>query len=347
MIHGSSIRVIDQDGREFASITDAVRHYGCEAFSSNASRGIRMRGFYECVSRGFSLRPIKGEKGVIREDEGESRGIAPPALSGALKAIAERYSEDELEMLAKGELHDKSLRYPKVHIHGEHHRIGVMSDTHIGSVYSPDEWIATALRDMEEAGCECVLHCGDLVEGLKTGRMGTQIYELSELGYKAQRDKAVALFSQSSLPIYCISGNHDYFFHENAGANIVEDICEKVENMTYLGHDQADIDVDGATIRLFHGGDGSSYAVSYRSQKLCESFPMGKKPDILLAGHVHKFDWCNWEGVKAISVPCLQMQSGWMRGRKLAAHCGYLILDFEVYDGRVCRLATELVPFEY
>lgn len=327
-------KVIDQDGRIFGSINEALKHYDCIEFSSNASRGLRASGQFNCVSRGFRLT----YKDEVKEE-------TAPTLSGALKAIAERYSKDELEQLAKGEIRDRNLRYPKIHLHGEHHRIGVMSDTHIGSVYTPDEWITSALRDMEESGCECILHAGDLCEGMKQSRLGSQIYELSAIGYKAQRDRAVELFSQSSLPIYCISGNHDAFFSEGAGANIVEDICDRVENMTYLGHDQADLDFEGATIRLFHGGDGSSYSVSYRTQKLCESFPMGKKPDVLFAGHVHKFDWCTWEGVQAVSVPCLQMQSGWMRGRKLAAHCGYLIADIEVYEGRVCRLQLEYVPF--
>lgn len=260
--------------------------------------------------------------------------------------LKQRYSEKELLLLSKGEgLQDKNLEYPEIHLHGKHHRIGVISDGHLGSKYSPIEWHYEAFKSLEKEGCECILHCGDLVEGLTPRRISTQIYELTHIGYKAQRDLAVEVFSKCKLPIYAISANHDFYFNEFAGANIVEDICNQVPNMTYLGHDVADIDIDGITIRLFHGIDGNSYALSYRLQKIVESFTGGKKPHILLAGHVHKYCHIFERHVNAVSVPCLQMQTGFMRGKKLSAHTGFVIIDFDVFEGSVCNFSVKLFPF--
>ena len=260
--------------------------------------------------------------------------------------LKERYTEKELFLLSKGEgLEDKNIKYPEIHLHGRHHRIGVISDGHLGSKYSPLEWHYQAFKTFEKENCECILHCGDVVEGLTPRRISTQIYELTHIGYKAQRDLAIEVFSKSNLITYCISGNHDFYFNEFAGANIVEDICSAVPKMKYMGHDQADIDIDGITIRLFHGIDGNSYALSYRLQKLIESFTGGKKPNILLAGHVHKYCHIFERHINAVSVPTLQMQTPFMRGKKLAAHTGFIIIDFDVINGGVCNFSVKLYPF--
>ena len=78
------------------------------------------------------------------------------------------------------------------------------------------------------------------------------------------------MLKHCDLPLYILSGNHDSWY-KDVGADIVEDICNALPNATYLGNNQADLNLDGATIRLFHGLDGNSYAISYRLQKLVES----------------------------------------------------------------------------
>lgn len=260
--------------------------------------------------------------------------------------LRERYTDKELALLVKGEgLHDKQLDYPTIHLHGKHHKMGIISDGHLGSKYSPIEWHLEAFKTFEKEGCDCVLHAGDMVDGLTPRRISTQIYELTHIGYKSQRDLAIDVFSKSKLPIFVISGNHDNYFKEFAGANIVEDICNAVPKMTYLGDNQADLNIDGVMIRLFHGGDGNSYALSYRLQKLIESFTGGKKPNILLAGHVHKFCYIFDRHVHAISIPTLQMQTGFMQGKKLAAHTGFLIMEFDTFEGSVSNFEVKLYPF--
>ena len=196
-----------------------------------------------------------------------------------------------------------------------------------------------------ENGVEAVLHCGDLTDGVKISRAGTQIYELSEVGFEAQKAKAVELLGKYEVPVYIISGNHDAFYKEFAGANVVASVAQELPNVTHIGDDEADIEIDGVTIRLFHGGDGNSYALSYRLQKLVEAITGGRKPNILLAGHAHKFCYIFERNIHAISVPCLQMQTAFMRGKKLAAHTGFLDLQFDVIDGGICNLAVKLFPF--
>lgn len=334
----NQIKVVDETGQVFESLRSCLMHHGISVSYTNGKTAARLR------RNGFIT--VHGHKFTLVHDEPKGDAAAP--VDPLYAKLKQRYTTKELEQIARGEGIQKSyIPYPEIHLTGRHHRMVVMSDTHIGSIYSPPEWhdvVADFVNDPANR-IECVLHCGDIVEGLKIGRAGTQIYELSELGFDAQRQRAVELMSKYSKPIYIISGNHDMYFKEYAGANIVQSICDAVPNMTYIGHDSADIKVDGCIIRLFHGQDGSAYSLGYRLQKLVESYTGGQKPNILLAGHVHKYVHIFERNIQAVSVPCMQMQTSFMRGRKLAAHTGFLVIDFEVNDGNISSFSVQLFPF--
>lgn len=342
--------VKDDNGNKFPSLTKAAHAYGI-GYLLNGARHRRLKTFGEVTIRDYHFTLVYEEADGEQPAFEKAAPVAPivkaePVIDPLLQQLRNRYSEKELEAIAKGEGLDlRKVDYPEIRLTGRHHRFVVISDTHIGSVYSPEEWHDVVAQFVAENDIEGVFHCGDLVDGLKIGRAGTQIYELSEIGYEAQKQKAVALLSRYTVPVYIISGNHDAYFKEFAGADIVQAVAEQVPNVTYIGKDAADIDIDGATVRLFHGGDGSSYATSYRLQKLVEAITSGHKPDILLAGHVHKFCYILERGIHAISVPCMQMQTAFMRGKKLAAHTGFLLLEFDVQEGRVRNLSLTNYPF--
>lgn len=328
------MRVIDQEGRIYDSIRAFCRERGCAR--SHVKEQLHANGVYVNKTKGITLR-VYDEPICECQDTSQN--------SRLLQIIAERYSEDELKLLSKGHgLEDKNLTYPHICLTGKHHKIGVISDGHLGSKYSHVEFHLNAFETFKNEDCECILHCGDLVEGLNPKRADTQIYELSHIGYKEQRNLAVEVFSQCPIQVYAISGNHDSWY-SSMGADIVEEICNEVPNMQYLGYNQADITIDGAIIRLFHGGDGNSYALSYRLQKLCESFTGGKKPNILLAGHVHKMCYVFDRMIHCVSVPSLQMQTPWMAGKKIAAHTGFLIIEFDSNANGVCNFQFKYYPF--
>lgn len=336
-------KVIDQNGVVFRSTTDACDAYGIP-FGGLVTHSLR-RG--EFVRGNIRLKYYEEPDTPVHADLSQ---VVPASATGSddplWKKMKARYSDKELEQIANGQGIDKrKIVFPEIHLEGKHHKMVVISDTHIGSVYSPDVWHETVSNFVNNSDVECVLHCGDLVDGLKIGRAGTQIYELSEIGFEAQRDKAIELMSKYDKPIYIISGNHDFYFQEFAGANIVKSVCEAVPNMTYVGHDSADIKIDGCTIRLFHGTDGSSYALSYRLQKIVEGINGGHKPNILLAGHVHKMCYIFSRNIHAVSVPCMQKQTKFMEGKKLEAHTGFLLLEFDTIGSNLCNFKLTYYPF--
>lgn len=333
-------KVIDQNGNIFPSISSALRAYGFAVCGPNAMRIYTETGF---VSGKTVLKVYDEEESAPSPD---LTTVAMPQSNPIWDKLALRYSQKELEQIANGEGIDKRrIDFPEIHLTGRHHRIAVISDTHIGSVYSPEDWHKTVSEYVNTHDIECVLHCGDLVDGLKIGRAGTQVYELKDVGFDAQKESSIELMSLYNVPIYIISGNHDAYFQEFHGANLVKAVSDAVPNMTYIGHNSADIDIDGAIIRLFHGTDGSSYALSYRLQKIVEGINGGHKPNILLAGHVHKFCYVFCRNIHAIDVPCMQKQTKFMEGKKLEAHTGFLVLDFDVIDRGVCNLSVQFFPF--
>lgn len=307
------MKVVDSKGNKYSSIAEAAR--AAHRSDSHFGKAIHING------------SVTADNVVYRFDgDTEAESLSEDSVWVKLK---ERYSEKELKLLLRGEglvSHNEEIQIPK--FEGKHYKFLVMSDTHLGSKYSLGEWLPSIFQEAKESGCQFILHCGDLVDGLCPSRAKTHIYELDKIGYKAQKDYAISLFRECELPIYIISGNHDAWYTD-MGANIVEDICNAIPNMMYLGHDQADILLGHAKVRLFHGGDANSYAHSYRLQKIVESYMGGDKPNLLFAGHVHKMCYIFERNIHALDVPCLQRQSAWMKSKKIAAHMGYLIVEFD------------------
>lgn len=335
--------IVDENGVQYPTLLAAATAHGIEP-GGRSYRHLKATGKVVLGGHTFSIAEVDEDGEVLADGDAPRVLVVEDPLAKRLRA---RYSENELEAIANGEgIERTKIHFPEIRLTGVHHRFVVISDTHVGSIYSPDEW-HEVVEDYVNAhpDVEAVLHCGDLVEGLKISRAGTQMYELSEVGFEAQKKKAVELLAKYNVPVYIISGNHDAYYKEFAGANIVHAVAEELDHVYHIGDDEGDIDIDGVKLRLFHGADGNSYALSYRLQKIVEAITGGTKPNILLAGHVHKFCYIFERNVHAISVPCMQMQTAFMRGKKLAAHTGFLDLQFDALDGKVCNLSVTLFPF--
>ena len=276
----------------------------------------------------------------------KERGIKGKSPNKLMREITERYTNDELQAIAKGgRIMPGIANVPIINFGGKHIKIGHMTDTHIGSAYANPERIYQTFEEFKKEKVDFITHSGDVTEGM-SNRPG-HVYELSELGYANQKAKAVEIFSQwTDTDVYAIDGNHDRWFIKSSGAKVVEDIAKEVDNFHFIGHDEGDISLDGrATLKLWHGEDGNSYALSYRLQKILESLSGGEKPNILVAGHVHKYVSVFERNVYAISAGALQRQTPWMRSKRLAAHVGFVIADYWVNDKGVAKMRHQWNPY--
>ncbi len=122
-------------------------------------------------------------------------------------------------------------------------------------------------------------------------------------------------------------------------------------DLKYLGMDEVEVVLEGArgraTMRLFHPGGGTAYALSYRPQKIVESFGGGDKPNLLVVGHYHKMEYIPaLRNVHTIQAGCLEYQSPFMRKLSIEAHRGFwVVLATIEEDGSVTRLRAEAFRF--
>lgn len=227
-----------------------------------------------------------------------------------------------------------------------HLRIGVVSDTHIGNVCTQMSFLHRLYEKFYELGIRDVYHCGDISDGWYPNR-SDQIYELFAHGADRQVEYIVDNYPKlEGLTTHFITGNHDYTFVRNTGYNIGPAISRLRSDMNYLGHNNARVWLTpNCDMELNHPADGSAYAMSYSIQKYIDSMTGGQKPKILLNGHHHKYLAMFYRNIHAIEVPCVEAQTLFMKGKRLAAHIGGLVLNIDVNgDGTIERLGIELIP---
>lgn len=225
-----------------------------------------------------------------------------------------------------------------------HFKALVFTDSHIGHKKFNEAWYYSMLEHAVKEKCDWAWHVGDILEGMYN-RPG-HVFELDCIGFEAQFSKAVRLFNDCPIPIRGITANHDFTFAgiNNAGVDVGQRLQDALPGkFFYLGAEEADEVINGVRVKLWHGRDGASYATSYRCQKFIEQLSGGEKPHILLSGHAHKSVFFECRNVMAIEAGTLCAQTGFMRGKKLAAHTGYWILEVWTNKDGLARLKPEWV----
>lgn len=226
-------------------------------------------------------------------------------------------------------------------------RIGIVSDTHMGSIFHQKTYLQTAYDDFEKQGITHVYHAGDISDGLYTNRPGS-VYELYAIGFDRQLDDIVANYpKRDGITTYFITGNHDATHVMNGGANIGRAISNQRSDMVYLGHNFAKVWLtDKVDMDIEHPGDGSSYAYSYKPQKRIDIIQGGQKPKILIIGHYHKWFSMFYRNIWAFLLASFESQSHFMRGKALVSDIGYLILEIHVNkQGDIIECNPRFKPF--
>lgn len=264
-----------------------------------------------------------------------------------LEKVIERQGLSEAEVIAaiKSSRSTKPTGTTRVPISRSSFSFGYFSDAHIGHEKFNERLFNYMVKFFRKEKPDFILNPGDHLEGM-SGRPG-HIYELNQIGFAAQIKKAAELYSQLPFEHYGIDGNHDQWFYKKNDSGIVvgEGLEQRVPGYHHLGQDEADLNFNGIKVKLFHAGDGSAYAISYKLQKLIESFSGGEKPHIVLSGHYHKALYMFVRGVHGFECGTLCGQSRFMRGKKLPAHMGFGLVKVYYNSRGVERLVHEFVPW--
>lgn len=315
--------------KEYKSTKELPKNFIIPNIHRSVVKGCKANGFY------WSFSPTLSKKIVNEKND----------YDNIMNQLKNKYTVDELKAIVSGhQITKNNIVFPKLNFTGNYIKFGVIGDTHIGSSYTSDSFLIEALKEFKKENVDFICHVGDVTEGM-SNRPG-HIYELSHLGYDAQKKHAINLLSTCDIPMYFIDGNHDRWYIKSNGALIVKDICDAIPNANYLGSDEGNIELNkNITIRLWHGDDGNSYATSYRIQKIVESLTGGEKPNMILFGHTHKEISLFERNIHCVSCGCLQKQTPFMRGKRIAAHVGFHIIELYISETGIRRCKIEWVPF--
>ena len=252
--------------------------------------------------------------------------------------------EGEKKILQK-QVFDLSKRKIVSHpFSGKKVRIGVLSDTHKGSLYSNQEFEDSLIKYFNRKRVDAVYHCGDILDGEKMYR-GHE-YEIEQHGADAQMNFCINTFPKVSSKMYFITGNHDQSYWKTMGLDVGEAMSNKRDDFEYLGQDQAIIKLKPNVIMMLsHPAGGTAYAVSYKSQKLIESFTGGEKPNLLFIGHYHKYDHLFFRNIQCFQVPTTQSQTPFMKRKPTPAIMGGLLLDIFMDRKGISKINSEYLPY--
>lgn len=225
-------------------------------------------------------------------------------------------------------------------------RFALTGDRHHGSLYHHGEALHAFYDFCKREGVKEVYDAGDILDGHKVYR--GQEFELRDVGFEAQMN-GVVKNSPSEVDTFFITGNHDASFKNAAGVPVGSCLGERVPRYRFLGEEQARVRWETPNgkfeLMLIHPGGGSSYALSYRPQKIVESLEGGTKPDMLAIGHYHKAEFMpSYRNVAVLQAGTFQKQTPFMARQGLAAHVGGWIVEVYVGDGHKV-IKAEFVAF--
>ena len=212
---------------------------------------------------------------------------------------------------------------------------GISTDKHIGSKYARLDVIRDTYQWFADEGADRVFDCGNWIDG--ESRFNK--YDLSVIGLEPQIEALIAAVPRhDSLTTYAIHGDdHEGWYGQREAIDIGR-FCESKfrdagrEDWVDLGFMEARIDLVHAetgartSMLVMHPGGGSSYAVSYRPQKIVEALPVAEQPALLCIGHYHKMSVNYFKGTWCVQGGCAQDQTPFARKKGLDFHVGSVLV---------------------
>ncbi len=230
-------------------------------------------------------------------------------------------------------------------------KVGVVSDTHIGSTLQQ----VTALRDFyayaDEKGCAAYLHGGDVLEGIHQAHRDAA-YEQYAHGVDAQVNAVADQYPHSKNAVtYHVAGNHDDWAFQNVGVSSGALIEQRRPDLKYIGYHSAFVDVSGVRFLIQHGSrGGGSYAKSYKPQKLLEGMSDADRntTDVALFGHWHNELYLGrYLGMFGFMLPCFKAQDRFLRSLGKNPTIGGLLLEIEfTRDKRIWNVRPDFRYYE-
>lgn len=231
-------------------------------------------------------------------------------------------------------------------------REGDISDTHIGSNSELVPIQNEAYDVFLQRGISTVNHGGDVSNGspkhnehfkgeVREFRATPLIWDMIKL-----------LPVRKGMQTFMIAGDHDRWFQDAVGLDIVAHVAHARPDIVYLGiQDGKKLEKRLITL-IKHFNWGTGYARSYKPQQVVEDSilkEIKKEPDkfrdkvvVVLSGGGHVYCAMLYKGIIFILLPCLQGRTGFINGLGKISDVGFLIHSVTYSkDGILTRFGTE------
>lgn len=279
--------------------------------------------------------------------------IHPEQLRGAIRRYKARMQANEdrfsLPIVTNRRDVERQAPVPRSNVVQEV-TFGALADSHLGSNYERLDILESLYDIYTERNIERVFHAGNYIDG----ESSVNSDDIHVHGIDGQANYFVSCYpNRPGVTTYYISGDdHEAWFKSIDMGQHVEDIARRQgrTDLKYLGHMEADVPlIEGSerVIRVLHAGGGSSYALTYTSQKIIDGYDDFEKPDILLIGHYHKASYLpNYRGVAIWSLGCQQEQTPFMRKKRLHADLGGWIITVGLNEeDQIVRVSSEFFSY--
>lgn len=226
-------------------------------------------------------------------------------------------------------------------------RLGVVSDTHLGSQYQALAELEAVYDEFHARGVSAVVHAGDVFAGVGMYR-GQETDELLPAvdTYSRQVDYAEAEYpKRDGITTYMIAGNHDLDgAFSRSISSPVRALASRRKDIAYLGDDKATVALtNGAKVMVAHGRGPAGYAHSYKAQRFIETLPIVERPDLLVLGHFHRAGFFVHDGVSCVLAACFQTQTPFLASNAIEPDVGGFVVSVAASGGEMLGTTVDWI----
>lgn len=225
-------------------------------------------------------------------------------------------------------------------------KFAIVTDTHFGSKYAQITWLHDFYKLAARKGIKTFFHAGDLSDGNGTHYPG-QRFEMHLTGVDNLKNFIIKNYPKvADAKTYIISGWHDLDLWTKEGYDLLGRVSEIRKDLIYLGQNDSTFILGNRRIYLIHPGGGTAYALSYKAQKLVESFSSEHKPHIIIIGHFHKAEFIPvLRNVFVFQGGCFQYQTPFAIRHNIQFQYGGWFVEMELDKKGIQTMKSQFIPF--
>lgn len=221
------------------------------------------------------------------------------------------------------------------------------SDFHYNSILDRPDIVKAMYAECRRRDISTIVFCGDFLDGYYPRRKeGNKVVKNKDA--KSQIEYAVNIHPYDpNIKMYMITGNHDYTHYENEGVIVGEEINKYRPDIVYLGHNEADLQIDKLKIKMYHGKSQNHTLLSSNAEKYLSNLREQDKPDILQLGHIHQSFYMHDGKTNVLQTGSILDQSPYLTSRRIQSEraCWFAHIEYD-NRGNVISIIPELYDWD-